>query len=104
MPQALKWYAITILFESEIAGIQSIRPLCEERVVLFQAGNAAAARAAARRYANKAEHSYHNDKGETVQWRFAKIDRLDEIETPMSTGWEVASRFVRRHRTKLYSA
>jgi hypothetical protein len=102
MPQGLKWYATTLLFESKVGGIESIRPLCEERIVLFRGASDAAVVAMAQRYGKQEEHSYRNNKGDNVQWRFARVDRVEEVEDPAPrAGWEVGSRFVRRHRTKV---
>jgi hypothetical protein len=96
-----KWYSATVLFESAVSGSPSLRPLCEERVVLVQAANEARARAVVMRYAKEEQHSYPNVYGQAVAWRFIEIEKVEEAEKPDSGPWEVASRFVRRRRKSL---
>lgn len=91
------WYAATLVFISDVGDVASIRPLCEERIVLFLSKNAARASAAAEAYGDNEVHSYRNTYGQLVRWRFAGIEKVERLqELPDSDGWEVASRFVRR--------
>ena len=91
------WFAATLLFASKVGGTPSLRPLVEERIVLFQGRNTDAVKVAAMRYGRAEEHSYENAHGERVEWRFIGLEQLDELDvgTPKQ-GWEVASRFTRR--------
>jgi hypothetical protein len=43
-------------------------------------------------------HSYKNMYGQTVNWHFVRIEKIEELEAPVrAQPWEVASRFVRRN-------
>jgi Domain of unknown function (DUF4288) len=96
------WYAATLLFWSEVGDVPSLRPLCEERVVLLRAATKAMAEANALRHGAAEAHSYKNARGENVNWSFAGIEKLEELSGPPSAGvWEVSSRYVRRARGRL---
>jgi hypothetical protein len=91
------WYAVTVLFCSYHGDVPSLRPLCEERVVLFRGGSEKVVRRAAIAYGKAEMHSYQNLYGELVEWKFIGIERVEILEPPRdANGWEVASRFVRR--------
>jgi hypothetical protein len=91
------WYAGVLLFRSEVGGVTSLRPLCEERLVLFRGGSAKQVERAARRYARREQHAYENAAGETVDWQFESLERIDLLDDPPDNdGWEVFSRFTRR--------
>ncbi|MBK9065280.1 MAG: DUF4288 domain-containing protein [Gemmatimonadetes bacterium] len=94
MTARLKWYSATLTFASRVGGIRSLRPLCEERVVLIRAPTESRARVLAAQYGHAEAHSYANARGEQVEWLFAKIDRPEQLEPLPAQGcWEVASRF-----------
>jgi hypothetical protein len=78
------WFAVTILFRSILSGSSSLRPLCEEQVVLFQSKTVAETRSAAISYARDVEHTYKNVYAEDVEWRFVRIERIDDLEDPAS--------------------
>ena len=100
--QVATWYAATLVFSSDVGDVPSLRPLCEERVVLFRAANEPLAAAAAGAYGSREAHSYRNTSGELVRWRFAGIDKIECLAgSPDQDGWEVASRFIRRSRQTL---
>jgi hypothetical protein len=102
MAGTVQWYSVTLTFASRIGGVASLRPLCEERVVLFRARSEARARLLAVKYAGEAEHSYLNSRNERVEWRFAGIEQLTLLDAPPTErGWEVGSRFVRRRWSTL---
>jgi hypothetical protein len=90
------WYSATLVFRSKISGEASIRPLCEERVMLFKANSELQARKAAERFGRREAHSYLNVAGETVSWEFAGIDEFQVLDSPAADGWEIRARFVRR--------
>ena len=97
-----KLFAVTLLFRSHVGSTESLRPLCEERVVVFSAATPAEASVAARRYGRGEEHSYKNSSGELVQWTFVRVLGAQDIgPRPPIGGWEVASRFVRRRLATL---
>jgi len=85
------------MFRSDVNDVTSLRPLCEERIVLFRATSKMAAQTVALEYGTNEAHSYQNGRGELVQWRLVGIDKLEELMPPDERdGWEVASRYVRR--------
>lgn len=90
------WYSTTLIFRSDIGGVTSIRPLCEERVVLFDTSDEQEALKAAEQYGRKEAHSYANVRGENVIWRFVGVDKIQALDSPSTEGWEVAAKFVRR--------
>lgn len=93
----MNWYAATLLFASKIAGVESLRPLCEERIVLVQGAREEQVRAMLARYGRDQEHAYENDRGETVEWRYVDLVKLEPIDDPTRDGvQEIASRFVRK--------
>ncbi len=92
-----RWYALTLLFASRIGDSPSLRPLCEERVVLFRAKNELAARKAAASHAEAEGHSYKNSEKRDVKWYFVGVVKLEVLDEPArDEGWEVGSRFIRR--------
>lgn len=96
------WYAVVLLFVSEIADIPHLRPLCEQRVVLFRGISNEAVRTQAMGYGATEEHSYRNGQGQLVRWRFEMIERIDCLEPPVDgKGWEVSSRFARLSLAKI---
>jgi len=92
-----RWFAATLVFVSRIGDATSMRPLCEERIVLLHATSEEDAAVQAVTYGRREQHSYRNRMGQPVEWQFAGIERVEEAEPdPESTAWEVASRFMRR--------
>ncbi len=92
-----RWYAVVLLFTSEIDSLVHLRPLCEERVVLFRGANQDDITRQSQEYGLAEQHSYKNERGQEVRWRFHQILTIDELEDPATdAGWEVASRFSRR--------
>lgn len=94
---SLGWFAATLLFRNRFGRNVAVRPLCEERVVLFRGATEKDARAAAIKYGRAEEHQYSNMYGEWVRWTFAGVEKLEQVDAPSENdGWEVSSRFVRR--------
>lgn len=97
-----QWFSVTLLFVSSVGNIRSLRPLCEERVVLFHARDEAATLDSARRFGESEAHSYKNSDGDAVEWKFLRIETIEALGVlPAEGGWEVASRYVRRSRGAL---
>lgn len=90
------WFATTLIFISEIAEIPSVRPLCEERVVLFCVKDESVALAEARSYGEREQHSYLNATNDRVRWRFVGVEKIVELLPTSNIGWEVATRYTRR--------
>jgi len=64
---------------------------------LLKSVNEKSATSTAHKYGRAEEHQYSNMYGQLVKWRFVGIEKLEEIDSPTrASGWEVASRFVRR--------
>lgn len=96
------WYAATLVFASKIGGIMSLRPLCEERVALFRARIDSEALRLAQKYGQAEQHSYRNARGEEVQWRFQKVEKIERLEAPvLENGREIYSQFTRRSLKRL---
>lgn len=98
----MQWYAATLVFASSVGRDQSLRPLCEERTVLFAATDEQKARNLAVQHGLSEEHSYRNTRAESVTWRFMGIDALNTVPSDEDAlGWEVASRYTRRSLKRL---
>ena len=96
------YFAATLLFRSHVGDNESLRPLCEERVLLLRAATSAEAQAQASRYGRSEEHSYRSVAGDVVRWTFVRVLGVQEVGTPPVSGvWEVSSRYVRRRLATL---
>jgi len=92
----LSWYATHLIFEAWIDVELEADPLCEDQVVLFRARDEGTAREFATRYGKAEQASYRNDRGQVVEWKFARCEAVEEAgPKPDNWGWEVASRFFR---------
>jgi hypothetical protein len=101
-PRRERWFSVTLLFCSSIDESPNLRPLCEERIVLFRGNSEKAIRHTAGLYGQSEMISYKNCYGETVNWKFLGIEELEELEPPKrGRGWEVGSRHVRRSAREL---
>lgn len=97
-----RWYVTTIVFCSFIAEVASLRPLCEERIVLFYASSVDEATVAAVKHGQSEEHSYINPQGELVTWSFMRVESVEAVpQDPANGAWEITSRYVRRSRKSL---
>ena len=96
------YFAVTLLFRSHVGDSESLRPLCEERVILLCATTAAQAQAQAGKYGRSEEHSYRSVAGDLVRWTFVRVVGVEEVgSAPVAGAWEVASRYVRRRLATL---
>ena len=85
-------YFACLAFESDVDG-DSAGGLVEESVVLIYAADRAHAAAKAAALGPAREHSYLNDAGETVTWRFAGVVNVQAFcEPALTDGAEVYSR------------
>ena len=65
----------------------------EESIVVVEADSEEDARQAATTYAMDAQHSYLNEDGETVEWRFHGLDVQEyELTAPLTPPVEVYSK------------
>lgn len=68
-------YAAKLLFQFRVtvAGEDSKRRLCEERIILLRSPSAKAALAQAKRRGRGAQHSYQNSDGNPVRFEFIGV-------------------------------
>lgn len=91
------WFSAKCIFVSKIDGHLLSEPLCEESIILFEAESLESARQSALDLAKKAEHSYKNEQGEEVEWRFEELIEVQDLcEEQLYSGVEVFSRLFRR--------
>lgn len=96
------WFAVTMVFMSRIGKSRTLRPLCEERIVLFRADSKSEAGALGRKHGRSEEHSYEAVNGKRVTWSFIGIESIDDVTQHESNGpWEIGSRYVRRSLKRL---
>ena len=94
---AMNWYAAKLLFQSEIDRILEEDHLWEESIRLLMAENEDEARDAAVIVGKAAEHSYLNETGETVCWRFREVQEIQDLcVSELTQGSEVFSRLFRQ--------
>jgi hypothetical protein len=73
-------FAANLLFQYGVDGKPSARPLCEKRIVVLKAPNAAAALLLAKQYRRRAQYSYRNADGNRFRVRFlGLIDLIDLV-------------------------
>lgn len=100
-----QWFGVKLLFESLHSGDAdphkidegcfSDLKLYEETIVLIQAESLEQANSIALSNAVDMEHSYPNQYGEQVEWRFVQlIDAFELFEQSLKNGTEVYSRFI----------
>ena len=71
-------YAARLLLEYGVREAPSARPLCERRIVVFQAAGARAAIRRAKQLGKRAQFRYLNTEGNTVEIKFVGlVDVLD---------------------------
>jgi hypothetical protein len=88
------WYAASLLFKSSRKRSEE-PPLWEESIRLIQASSDQDAKVKAERLGKDSEVSFEAD-GETVTWRFERIERLFSVEEELGKdGIEVFSRHLR---------
>jgi Domain of unknown function (DUF4288) len=93
----MNWYAAKLLFQSEIDGSCAEEPLLEESIRILIAANEDEARDGAVEIGRAAEHSYLNETGETVWWRFREVQEIQDLcVSELTQGTEVFSRLFRQ--------
>ena len=94
-------FAASLLFKSEHERPIVGEPLWEEKIVLLEAEDEAAAHNKAKQHGKHEEHQYRNEKGELVRWSFKCIERLCQIEdVALKDGSELFTRFLRDSEVK----
>lgn len=93
----MSWYSVRVIYRSTVDGVEVADSLMEESVRVFTASSDDEARLKRENVARAGEHSYKNEKSETVQWIVESIeDAQDLCEDHLSDGIEVHSRLFRR--------
>jgi hypothetical protein len=92
-PEAIAmWYAVKMLFATEIDNAESPRPLFEKSIRLFEASSEAEAIQKAVITGKTARLTYENDQGERVSWKFVRLVEVQDLcETTLYDGVEVFS-------------
>jgi hypothetical protein len=93
----MNWYAAKLIFESEIDGNPKADGLWEESIRIVMAASEDEARAEAFEIGKTAEHSYDNENGESVFWRFRDVEEIQDLcVSELAPGAEVFSRLFRK--------
>ena len=74
-------YAANLLLEYGVDGAPSARPLCERRVVTFEARGAVEAIRRAKQHGRRAQHSYRNADGGMCRIRFVGLIDVISLES-----------------------
>lgn len=95
------WYVASLFFVSVHPKQKNAIPLWEEEVVLMDSPTDEEAANKAEKFGKAKEHKYKNAKGETVEWRFVKVERVCQLDTnSLVDGTELFSRFLRNEEAK----
>jgi hypothetical protein len=90
----MMWYSASLLFVSKREAESDDERLWEERIVLLEADDTAAALIVARDLGAAGEHSYAAGDGVTVVWQFDGVMKIYEMLNDPVAGAELFSRFV----------
>lgn len=74
-------YGAKLLFEFAIKEAPSSRPLCEKRILVFEAANPREAIRRAKQYGKRDETSYKNGSDQTVRFRFVGLIDVISLES-----------------------
>lgn len=72
----MKWYIVKLVFNIHISNDRNSSQF-DEQLRLVEASDPTSAFAKARLIGNKEEHSFTNDKGENVSWKFIDVAELN---------------------------
>jgi hypothetical protein len=89
------WYSANLLFRGSHRDYPSKEDLWLEQILLIEASDADKARTVALSSGRAGRHEYANTS-DTVEWQFAQIERLCEIEGSPTHGTELFWRFLRK--------
>jgi hypothetical protein len=86
------WYAVNMLFTSQVEDAESPRPLFEKSIRLFEASSEAEAIQKAEYAGRTGRLTYENDQGERVSWKFVRLIEVQDLcEAALYDGVEVFS-------------
>lgn len=89
-------YFVCLLFESHVDDSRDVPTLTEESIRLVVADDEDSARYKAEELGKESEHSYSNEDGDTVSWRFIRVVDVQQFcEDEIDDGTEVYSRLDR---------
>jgi hypothetical protein len=92
-----KWYTAVLVFRSAIEGDTTYKPLTEIQWRVLESPSAEKAFSDACAIGEGENHSYKNDAGHTVVWKFAGLFDLHEIlEANLRSGIEVYSQILEK--------
>ncbi len=89
------WYSASLLMKGISPTRKVVDTLWEETIVLIEADSLAEAAAKAQPMALAAESEYVCASGESITWRFDRIERVYEIGEELCVGTELFSRLLR---------
>ena len=89
------WYGAMIIYECDVDGRPDPSPISEESIRVVRADSEALAWQRAEEVGRHNEHSYRNDAGELVSWRFVRVAEVQDLcEDVLADGVEVFSRMT----------
>lgn len=89
----MKYYFVCLRFTCSVENENTDHLLCEDSIRLVLAQDAIEAEKTALEIGLKGEHSYKNENGEDVVWRFDNLVDIQEFsEQALESGAEVYSR------------
>src|ERR1039457_4205151 len=95
------WHAVSLFFVADHLQHPKENPLWEEQIILIDSLTDEEAKHKAETFGKASQHSYSNADGETVNWRFVKVERACPIEPKtLVSGTELFSRFLRDGEAK----
>ena len=90
---AMSWYSALIIYESDVAGFADPLPIREESIRVILADSDSFAWSKAEEVGRQNEHSFKNEQGELVTWRFVEVVEVQDLcEEQLTDGLEVYSR------------
>ncbi len=75
----MAWYSAQMIFEAELDGQLPVDALCEESLRLVWAETEQEAESKAGEHGRANEHSYLNEAGQTVRWRFRCVAAVQHV-------------------------
>jgi hypothetical protein len=98
-----KWFIAEAIFRATVhTDVADISPVSEDLLFLVRAVDHASAVTRADSIARAKEHSYTNEKGQQVRWRFVRLVELTEmIDQRFEEGAELKSAMTETERTEV---
>jgi hypothetical protein len=91
----MSWYSAMIIYESDVEGPPDPSPIREESIRVLCAESEKQAWKKAEQVGRQNEHSYKNERGELVSWKFRRVVEVQDLcEEELTDGVEVFSRMT----------